>query len=136
MGVTSTLMGALVMRLRRSFTVGYIRRKLTVGWGTGSSSKMIRFLAAILWPADKMDYTNLQFSGYSGKEVELPLVHLHYHFVDLNRALRKHTNYALQAAVRQLRAPGEIPELVFWAYQKLDETGMVLEDVNPEWGAL
>ena len=31
---------------------------------------------------------------------------------------------------------GEIPDLIDWASQKLDETGIVLREVDPKWGVL
>jgi hypothetical protein len=102
-----------------------------------SENRGLKGLASrILWPRDLMDYTNVRFRNVVGREVELPLVKLHYHYAVWEVAWRKNMNYALQAALQQLRAPGEIPQIVEWASRRFDEEGLQLAAVDPAWAPL
>jgi glycosyltransferase involved in cell wall biosynthesis len=125
-----------IQRMRRNWVVGGVKRMLPYGAFKGKSGKMSKFLSEVFWPTDFMDYTNIFFKGYKGEEVEVDLVRMHYHFADLEYAWKKHMNYALQAAIRQQRTVGEIPLIIDWASEKLDEKGMILKEVDPAWGAL
>lgn len=122
--------------MRRQWVIGIIKRHIKYGTFAKKRNKLEKLLYELFWPTDFMDYTNIFFQGYKGKEVELPLVRMHYHFADMDYAWRKHMNYALQSAIKQHRTPGEIPILVNWAAQKIDEEGITLEEVKPEWGAI
>lgn len=126
----------LIRWLRKRSLVGMIKRLLPYGIFQKKRNKVEKILSEIFWPSDYMDYTNVQFIGYEGKEVEIPLVKLHYHFADRDYAFRKHLSYALLASTIQFRTPGEVPILAEWASAKLNEDGIELKDVDPEWGAL
>ncbi|MCB0723917.1 MAG: glycosyltransferase family 2 protein [Ignavibacteriae bacterium] len=122
--------------LRKRGFVGIIKRQLKYGTFSKKRNRLEKFLSEVFWPSDYMDYTNVQFIGYEGKEVEIPLVRLHYHFADMSYAWKKHLTYALLSATIQHRTPGEIPNLVSWASNKLEDENIKLEEVEPEWGAL
>jgi glycosyltransferase involved in cell wall biosynthesis len=122
--------------LRKQWIIGIMKRFLPYKTFSKRRNKVEKILFEILWPSDYMDYTNIFFTGYKGKEIEIPLVRLHYHFADMNYAWRKHLTYALLSATIQHRTPGEIPDIVNWAANKLDEKGIKLEKVDPEWGVL
>lgn len=126
----------MIRWMRKRWLVGILKRKISYKTFSKKRNRTEKFLSEVFWPSDYMDYTNVQFKGYTGKEVEIPLVRLHYHFADMNYAWRKHLTYALLSATIQHRTPGEIPDIVNWASSKLDEEGIKLEKVNPEWGAL
>ena len=128
----------LLRKARKNQLVGYLKRKYPFKKLEHHSPKgpLMKYMKESFWPTDFMDYTNILLLGYEGKEVELDLVKMHYHFADMSYAWKKHMNYALQSAIRHNRTPGEIPNIVNWATEKLNEDGLVLKDVNPEWGAL
>lgn len=121
---------------RKRWIVGILKRYVKYKAFMQQRNKLEKYLYEVFWPSDYMDYTNVLFTGYVGKEVEIPLVRLHYHFADMDYAWRKHMTYALLSATIQHRTPGEIPDIVNWAASKLSEDGLVLEKVKPEWGVL
>lgn len=122
--------------IRKRWIIGFIKRFIPYKKFSVNGNKISKMLSEVLWPSDYMDYTNIFFVGYKGREVEIPLVRLHYHFADMDYAWRKHMTYALLSATIQHRTPGEIPDIVNWAASKLSEDGLVLEKVKPEWGVL
>ncbi len=94
------------------------------------------FLREIFFPSDYMSHTNFRFTGIRGKEVNLDLKKIHYHFFDWEYACKKHVNYALQAAIRQGRKVEEVPDIADWATARLNSEGLILERVSYEWGVL
>jgi glycosyltransferase involved in cell wall biosynthesis len=121
---------------RKQWMVGIVKRWVPHNWFRKKETRIGKILSEVFWPSDYMDYTNIFFEGYKGKEIEIPLVRLHYHFADMKYGWKKHMTYALLSSTIQHRTPGEIPEIVNWAAAKLDDEGIVLRDVEPEWGAL
>lgn len=75
--------------------------------------------------------------GIAGHTLQRPdLVRVHYHFADWERAWRTHLRYAVRDAIQFRRALKDIPQIVEWATARLDETGLELAPVKPEWGVL
>lgn len=64
------------------------------------------------------------------------LVRLHYHFADWDRTWRRHVQYALYDAIEHKRSLRDIDEVLAWATDRLDEQGLRLAPVRPEWGVL
>lgn len=95
-----------------------------------------RIFREIMSPRDRLAYGNVVVSGYEGREVEVDLVRIHYHYADLYHATRRHIQYALLTAIQQHRAPRDIPMLVDWASAGLNTEGLELKPVEKEWGAL
>jgi glycosyltransferase involved in cell wall biosynthesis len=120
---------------RQHWLWGQVRWRMRKPTGP-ARNKVEHVLRSLVWPPDMMDYTNFDFRGWKGRAVELDLVRLHYHFANLDYAWKKHMTYALNAAILQRRAPGEIPDLVAMASKKLDAEGMELAPVDRSWGAL
>ena len=80
---------------------------------------------------------NESLAGIEGETLKVTdLVRLHYHFVDWERAWRVHMRYAIREAIMFKRELDEVPEILEWATARLDETGLQLAPVKPEWGVL
>jgi len=75
--------------------------------------------------------------GVRGKTVELnDLVKLHYHFVNWERSWQRHMSYALRKSFEENKKIEHIPEIVEWASRRMNEDGLKMETVKPEWGVL
>ncbi len=74
--------------------------------------------------------------GVVGYEVELEFVNLHYHFVNWEKTWQRHMTYAVYEAIQYHKKPSQVEEIVNWASRRLDETGLQLASVKPEWGVL
>jgi|GEM_PF-6416556 len=64
------------------------------------------------------------------------LVRLHYHFVDWNHAFLVHLRAAAIEAIQMKYHLKDVPEIVAWATQRLDESGLQLAPICKEWGVL
>lgn len=124
-----------VRALRNLWVTGLVRRSVRRPDGL-PSGRGAKILQEILWPTDHLDWTNQVFEGWSGDEVDLDLVRVHYHWANREHAVRKHMVQAVSSAIRQWRAPWEVSEIVDWATAKLSEDGLVLADVDPAWGVV
>lgn len=83
------------------------------------------------------DTTMSKLTGVQGETIDLPdIVKLHYHFADWERAWRNHMAYAVRKAIDEKKRAGFIPEIVEWASDRLNENGLELAPVKPEWGVL
>lgn len=125
----------LLRSVRNSFATGVLRRTLPRP-SAKAESWSGKLVHEVLWPTDHLDWTNQIFEGWTGTEVELDLVRVHYHFADMHEAVRKHMTQAVSSAIKQWRAPYEVSEIVDWAARRLSTEGMVLEPVDPSWGVL
>lgn len=79
---------------------------------------------------------HLSLCGIEGESVPIPLVKLHYHFVDWDEAWKKHLTYAVHRTIETSRPRKKVDEFVAWATSRLDETGLQLAPVKPEWEVL
>lgn len=78
-----------------------------------------------------------RFAGVKGKIVHLELVKLHYHFVDWEHAWKKQIRFLLnQVLAHSGYTIYDLEDLLQWATRRMDETGLKLAPVNPEWGVL
>lgn len=86
-------------------------------------------------PAPLSGYESL--NGIKGKTIAIPdLVKIHYHFTDWDRAWRAHVFYGVREAIQFKKSLNQAPEIAKWASDRLDETGLKLVPVKPEWGVL
>lgn len=127
---------SLIRKMRQSWIIAITKRYFKEESFSNKNSKFQKTLSSIFWNPDFIDYANTFIKGNEGNEEELPFVKMHYHYENMYHAWRKHMNYALQTAIRHHRTPAEISMLVDWASSKLNEDGIILKDVDPEWGAL
>lgn len=79
---------------------------------------------------------SLAWRNLEGRHVNLDLVKLHYHFVNWERVWKRHMTYAVLYAFQYHKKPSQVEEIVDWATKRLDETGLELAPVKPEWGVL
>ena len=126
------------MRIHRSFPV-MVRFTPVLVWKHPARQLLKRtiwlFIKNRRWPSAKSTASVL--TGVKGRTIDLPdVVKLHYHFVDWERAWRRHMHYAVRKAPEEKMHLGQIPEIVDWGSQRLDEAGLELAPVNPEWGVL
>ena len=78
-----------------------------------------------------------QLYGATGEIVyRTDIVRLHYHFVDRERSWRRHLRYGLYDAIEKKHSLYDIDKSIEFATRRLDETGLRLAHVLPEWGAL
>lgn len=133
---TRTWWGDRMNRISLSPTLGWIKHLTKPVFLKGSKRQPWYGLGQCLFPTDYMNFTNGKFVGIEGATVNLELKKIHYHFFDLDYAIRKHLNYALTAAIKQHRLESEIPELIEWALAKLSTEGLQTAPVRPEWGVL
>ena len=66
----------------------------------------------------------------------LNLVKIHYHFVDWDRAYKKHAYYAVRNAYEMKAGRDQFLNIVNQATARLNEDGMVLKPVEEEWGVI
>ena len=79
----------------------------------------------------------MSLKGLEGETLTMPdLVRIHYHFSDWERAWRGHLRYAVLEAIQFNKKLHDVEEIVNWATARLDETGLELAPVQPEWGVL
>jgi glycosyltransferase involved in cell wall biosynthesis len=80
---------------------------------------------------------NKILSGVEGRIVDLEdVVRIHYHYADWDAAWRKQIRYALNYAIALDYKPEEIDALFEYTTQRVDESGLQLAPVKPEWGVL
>lgn len=80
---------------------------------------------------------NESLQGLLGETLQVTdLVRCHYHFVDWERAWRVHMRYAIRDSIQFKRNLHEVDAVLAWATARLDETGLKLAPVKPEWGVL
>ena len=99
-------------------------------------SKIKIIIGYILYPSDNHDITHIRIGGEVGKEVEVDLVKMHYHYYNVYYSARKHINYALQIAIRQHRTLEEVADLADRVSRNFSEEGIILADAREEWGAI
>lgn len=78
------------------------------------------------------------FVGVQGEVVHLGDTYkLHYHFVDWDKAWVKQMRFVLnQVLAHTGYRMSDIDKLIDWGKNRMDETGLQLEPVQPEWRAL
>tara|TARA_B100000035_G_scaffold200063_1_gene171069 strand:+ start:237 stop:1082 length:846 start_codon:yes stop_codon:yes gene_type:complete len=75
--------------------------------------------------------------SFTFKTVELSdVVKLHYHFVDWDKMYKRHMFYAVRHSYETRAGVNDFWEVVDWATSRIDEKGIKLEPVKPEWGVL
>lgn len=88
------------------------------------------------WPP-RFPFDFRRLEGIDGETVELgDVVKLHYHFADWDHAWRVQMRWAILQAINHRSKTNEIHDLVAWATYRMDETGLQLASVKPEWGPL
>jgi hypothetical protein len=92
-------------------------------------------------PFRKRRYKGLRVTnnlhGIHGKIRDLKdIANIHYHYADWDAAWRKQIRYAINFAVALDYKPQEIDSLVEYTTRRMDETGLQLAPVKPEWGVL
>ena len=128
-----------------------IRNHPALSWVPREESFMInfrRFMASCLKgklflyePVRKRRFKGLRsgnkFEGVQGETVGLKdVVRIHYHYADWDAAWKKQIRYALNYAIALDYKPEEIDALFKYVTQRLDEDGLQLAPVKPEWGIL
>lgn len=126
--------------MRRAATCRLARFTPHLRWGLPAryrfTGKVKGLLAGEGWKRMPM-VIEAQLYGAKGDIVHIPdLVCLHYHFVDRERAWRVHMQYAVTVAILHRPSLNKIPQILDWSTSRLDEKGLVLAQVKPEWGVL
>jgi len=89
-----------------------------------------------LWPP-RFPLGHRELVGIAGSTVELgDVVKIHYHYADWDRAWCRRTRYAVWQAINYRKPMSELDDIVAWATRSLDEEGLKLAPVKPEWGVL
>jgi len=79
----------------------------------------------------------MKLKGVSGETLDLPdLVKIHYHFADWDKVWWTHLRYAVRESIQLKKKLKDVPEIVDWATQRLNEDDLQLAPVKPEWGVL
>lgn len=109
-------------------------------WKTGWKERLARIVHRDPTPKVKRGSTKswgIRLNGLDGETVCLAdLVKLHYHFVDWDQMWLRHLRYAIYDAVECRRPVSEIDQIMEWATDRMDEEGLRLAPVRPEWGVL
>jgi hypothetical protein len=80
---------------------------------------------------------NNRLEGFQGAIVELgEMTAVHYHYADWDAAWRKQMRYAINYSIALDYKPQEIDLLFAYTTQRMDETGLQVKPVKPEWGVL
>lgn len=101
--------------------------------GTGIMGKLRN---RILFPDDQSDILHATIVYPTDKIAYTDFVKIHYHFFDLEFAVRKHITYALVTGLYHNRSKGEIQYLAKRYASWFNEDGLKLEKVKPEWGVI
>tara|TARA_B100000029_G_scaffold306778_1_gene299603 strand:+ start:4397 stop:5203 length:807 start_codon:yes stop_codon:yes gene_type:complete len=79
----------------------------------------------------------MKLRGLVGETLDLSeLVKIHYHFADWEKVWWTHLRYAVRESIQLKKNLKDVPEIVDWATLRLNEEGLELAPVKPEWGVL